>query len=272
MATLEAWFQEHTGPSVALNRIPLTGAQIINSQADADALAGRIIDGTVQIRADNVTLHDFLLRGDGSRELVRVVGARHDITIVDAEIDGRGKKNSIGIGGASYARAVTLERVEIRRVGFDAIRLMANSTYRHVYVHDLWRWNKAVEGRPYRAANPQKTDPHTDAAQAVRGGGLIDESWLDNAGIKAANATAAVFISPGAGPIDGWTIRRSYLNGGGYTVHVHAGPYGDPENIVIDRNRFGRGHRLGIYSHRDVPASSITKRGNVWADTLKPVT
>ncbi|MGY1594302.1 hypothetical protein ACI79D_20185 [Geodermatophilus sp. SYSU D00708] len=271
IVTLEDWFREHSGPTVALNSTPLTGEQVVDSQVAADALVGRIVHGTIRITVDNVTLRDFLLRGDGSRELVRIVGDRHNISIVDAEIDGQGEKNSIGIGGDSYARAVTVERVEIHRVGFDAIRLMVDSTYRHVYVHNLWRWDEAKAGRPYNGDNSQETDPHTDAMQMVRGGGLVEQCWLDNYGVGADNATSAVFISPGADSIDGWTIRQSYLNGGGYTIHVHPGPHGTPERITIEHNRFGRGHRLGIYSDGDVPAGNISKTGNVWADSLEPV-
>lgn len=276
-AILQGWFQQNTGPTVALNPTPLVGVQTVDSQAAADALAGRIIDGSIQVTADNVTLNQFLLRGDGSRELVSVIGVRANLKILDAEIDGQGQKNSIAIGGASYATPVTVERVNIHGVGFDGLRLMTGGTYRHVYIHDLWRWDDAVEGRPYNpTAVDQSTDPHTDGMQSVRGGGLIEQCWIDNQGIGADNATSAIMIKPDAGPIDGWTIRQNYLNGGGYTVHVHnenntlgsPGPNGDPTNIVIDSNRLGRGYRLGLWSSGDVPPANITRTNNVWADTL----
>lgn len=255
----------------------MVGAQVVDSQAAADALVGRIINGNIQVTGDNILLHDFLLRGDGSRELVSVVGSRINVRVVDAEIDGQGQKNSIGLAGASYATGAAVERVNIHGCGFDGLRLMTGGTYRNVYIHDMWRWNDAVEGRPYNPTAPdQTTDPHTDGMQSVRGGGLIEKCWVDNQGIGADNATSAIIIKPDAGPIDGWTIRNNYLNGGGYTVHIHnenntlggAGPNGDPTNIVIDSNRFGRGYRIGLWSSGDVPPANITRTGNVWADTL----
>lgn len=277
-AILQSWFAQHTGPT-ALNGLILTGQRPVYTQKDAEALAGYTINGSVRVLGDNIRLHNFALRGDGSTILIEIVGGRRNITIEDVSVDGGDQMTSQGIGGASYASGVTVQRVQITGVGSDAVRVMDGGVYRHLYIHDLWRWDNAQQGRAYNGKNPQTTDPHTDGAQAVRGGGLIEQSWIDNHGWGSDNATSAIFIAPNAAKIDGWTIRQNYLDGGGYAIHVHnltkvlgsPGPSGDPQNIVIADNRFGRNSRLGLFSTGDVVRSNLAITGNVWADDLTPV-
>lgn len=271
---LHDWFRRNTGPRVPIDPTALTGRMVVTTQSDADRLVGRTVQGSVVVLGNNLRLHDFVLLGDGSPILIEISGNRSGIALENMSIDGQGQMMSQGIGGSSYAKGVTVRSVEIRGVGSDAIRLSNGGVYTNLYIHSLWRWDDSSRGRPYDGARSQSTDPHTDGAQAVRGGGLVEKSWIDNQGVGAENATSAIFIAPNAGPVSGWTIRKNYLNGGGYTIHIHGAQLGTtvelPQNIVIDRNRFGRGYRLGLFSSGDVPPSNITLTDNRWADNLTP--
>ena len=284
--TLQAWFRDNCRPRVPVTDIYI-GDYAINNQADADALVGKTVKGRVRIYASGTAttkldVRDFGVQWDGvstgiaNTMLVELMNGADNVHIHHFLLDGRNGLTTSGIFGTLYSEGVLAELGEIRRMGNDGFRTHKNSVYRRLYVRSFRAWSDA-DG-PYDTNASQDLCPHSDGSQTLRSGNLIEECWIDNT--PAANGTSAVIIMSGTNEtIDGATVRRCYLNGGGYTVHIHnanvsltnPGPYGYPQNIVLADNIFGRNYRLGLWSHGDVPSDNITKSGNVWADTRLPV-
>lgn len=280
-SVLRSWFHANTGPTIPLSRTPILGLVEVYNQAQADALVGKEIRGSVAVRGNGIDFHDFKVVYDetyspreasgGPAILLNVVGVRSGCTFHDIELGGSHSIHSLCLGGASYASGLDFRRIDIHGAGQDGIRLMNDGYYQHIYVHDQWKWVTERDGE-YLPSADQRYYPHTDGAQAVRGGGLVEQCWIDNDGLNALNATSAIIINPDGEAIDGWTVQDSYLNGGGYAIHMHPAAYGMPRNVKILGNRFGRGSRFGLISAGNAdPHENLTYEGNVWADTLLPV-
>ncbi len=279
---LRSWFERYTGPSVPLNPVPLVGNQVVTTQAEADLLAGRIIEGGVSCSTNGIRLHDFVCRRTadspvfaavGNQCLIRLTGAV-SITVDHVELDGRGVKSCSGIDGDGFT-SVSVSYANIHHCGFDGLHLR-QGLYEYVYIHDMWEWDDAIEGRPYNVANSQLTDPHTDGAQTNRDTFTWRRSFTDLT--DAINMTGCFMIVPVSAPITNAVISDSYVNGGGFTFHIHnanltlgnPGPNGDP-TVTIRNVRCGRGYRLGLWAIHDVPPENLTRSNIVWADTLEPV-
>lgn len=267
LTTLRQWFVDNTGPTVTLDEAnPLSGIVSVASQTEADALVGKVIKGRIDIAsgaAGPITIKqcriDWVPGTGGSP-----VNVQQDIAVTfeDIEVDAKNDKDlTTAFGGLSYYTC-TMRRVDIH--GFnDAVRLTDNGTYENIFIHDPFRWDTAVHG-----AYDGSIHPHADGAQAVRGPNItISKSFIDM-GIHAPNHVSAVLYKTDAATIDNITTEYTYLNGGGYTCHIHEGAHGDPTNIKFLYNRFGRNYKNGLWSHQDVLSTNITKTGNVWADDL----
>lgn len=276
---LRQWFGRYTGPSVPLNPTPLVGNQVVTTQAQADLLAGRIIEGGVSCSTDGIRLHDFVCRytedsplypGNGNQCLIYLSG---DVTItVDhVELDGRQTKNCSGIDGDGFTTS-HVYHANVHDCGYDGIRLQ-NGRKRYVYIHSPWEWDDEIEGRPYNPENSQLTDPHTDGCQTSSDTFDFRRGFVELT--DADNMTGCFFIGSVARPVTDCVIADSYVDGGGYTFHLHnanltlgnPGPNGDP-TVTIHNVRCGRGYRLGLWSIADVPAENLTRSSIVWADTL----
>ena len=277
VADLRAWHSDNCKPNIPLTQY--VGNVVLTSQASADAIRGKAVLGSVTVRASNLVIEDFAIEWDGNdntRSLLDFDGSASGCTVRRFDINGKKAKTVIGIGGASYSAGHLFEFGTIRNYGFDAIRLFKNSTYRRLFVHSPFEWDSASMG-PYNSGESQLIYPHTDVAQAIRSGAVMQECWLENG--SADNATSCIMCKSDTNEqIDGFELSDSYLNGGHYTVSVHnkngtktnPGEYGHPINVRILRNIFGRGYRVGVLSH-SVPDSSIAFSGNRWADTLELV-
>ena len=287
LSTLQSWFWENCRPRVPVTNIHM-GDYLIHNQADADALVGKTVRGRVRIYASGsavtrLDIRDFGVQWDGvstglaNTRLVELMNGASNIYIHHFLLDGDNGLTTSGIYGTTYSANLLVELGEIRRVGNDGFCTHKKSVYRRLYVHAFRAWNEATDG-VYNSKDSQDFCSHSDGFQTLRSGNLVEECWIDNT--IAANGTSAMMIKSDTNEtIDGLIVRRCYLNGGGYTVHIHnangsltnPGPYGYPCNIVLTNNLFGRNYRLGLWSHGDVPSDNITKSGNVWADTRLPV-
>jgi hypothetical protein len=58
-------------------------------------------------------------------------------------------------------------------------------------------------------------------------------------------------------------IEGNYLNGGAFTVYSREKGHGDPTNVTITDNAFGRDYLFGILSED----GDLTWTDNYWADT-----
>jgi hypothetical protein len=262
LPVLQTWFTATTGPKVPLT-LSTAGLYTVGSQAAADLLVGRTVTGRVLVTASNVWLRHFKAIGDGSGDaVVELSGSLTGVVIEDFEVNGAGLLAPLaGLGGASFAR-VTARRGNIHHC-LDRVRLMEGSTYEHMYLHD------AVVNPAYVSGTASQ---HADAVQAVRGSApiTVSQSWIESTP-NGPNVTSGVIIKSDAAAINDVTIDSCYLNGGKYTVIVEAGAFGAPTDVAITNNRFGRDYTDGLWSGSGVDPASVTRTGNVWANSLNAV-
>lgn len=267
-AVLRQWFVDNTGPRVAIDTAnPINGTVTINSQADADAIKGKLIVGGIDWRASNVIAEDFEVRSIGGRCLnfsdPGTDPRGNEIRYF--KLDGGDYQRSTGLGGISYFQA-NVHHAEIVRCGDDSARWGAGGCiYEYLFIHDVREWNTTTDG-----TYSSSTDPHTDGIQCVRGSGhRLRYSWVD-LGTKSPNDTGVLLIKADSAAISDMMVESNYLNGGHYTCFVHDGGGGSTTGVTISNNRFGRNYGTGLWSFSPA-GKSVTRSGNVWADTKAAV-
>lgn len=260
---LETWFRTMTGPEIELTS-STTGLYTVATQADADNLVGRQVDGRVLITGSNVRLRNFKVVGDGTgNACLEISGNLSGIEIHHFEVDGGGLLTPLaGLGGSSFAN-VTVHHGKIYNC-LDRVRLFEGSTYQYMYLHD------PVVNPNYI---PGTSTQHADAVQVVRGGEPISlsRSWLTSVP-PGGNVTSCVIVKSDAAAVSDVTVDSCYLNGGHYTVIVEEGAFGVPTDIAFTNNRFGRDYGDGVWSGAGVDPADVVRTGNIWADTQLPVT
>lgn len=262
VSTLRSWFVANTGPRVALSTTT-NGLYTVTNQTTANALSGRTVNGRVLVTASNVTLQDFKVVGDGSGAAnIELSGSLTNVTIRYAEVNGAGLLTPLAcLGGSSFARG-TFSNLKLHDC-LDRVRLMEGSSYTNIFAY-------APVVNPNYV--PGTSSQHADAAQAVRAASPISiaKSWLESAPMGP-NVTSSVIVKTDSAAISGVTVDRSYLNGGKYSAIVEAGAFGAPTGVSFTNNRFGHGYGDGLWSGAGVTPATVTRTGNVWADTLAPV-
>lgn len=280
IGTLRGWFIKHTGPTVRLSDIH-NGDVTITSQAMADDLVGVMVNGRVMIDEEDIEISDFGVQWNGvgtGANLLQVLNGVGGTHIHDFVLDGKYGNISYGLGGTAYSEGLVVERGEIKHMGGDAIRTHKNSTYRHMYCHSFRNWDEAVDG-PFNWDGDQAFFPHPDVIQTVRSGNVVEECYFD-IGDSSTSTSCCIVKSDADEQIDGFTLRRSYVNGGGIVGYIDnqnsnidsPGANGQPINIVFEDLIVGRGHREDrVFRHDEVPSTSITINNVVYADTRQPV-
>lgn len=89
------------------------------------------------------------------------------------------------------------------------------------------------------------------------------------------HATAVGTYSDGSPHyVDGYILEENWINGGGYMVYLRAKSGGLVKNCKVIGNKFGRDFKLGLLARNASDGGVMTNNefgGNVWEDTLEPV-
>ena len=208
---------------------------------DGTVLEDVVVQGTLTIRADDVTLRNVRVNAD-SYYGVLVHGA--NTLIQRASVVGTNLEVMAGI--AVNSGDARIRRTEVRGVE-DGIRLSDNSRVRRSLIHDLrgddsshFDGVTADGSTGWRIVHNTILNPHTQTAAVWVG----DERYDDSEGV----------------------LRDNYLAGGGYTIY--AGP-GIGKGIRVLDNRFStryfpRSGHWGVSSSWE--STGNTWSGNRWAD------
>lgn len=207
--------------------------------------------GPITVNADNVTLRNFILDGDGSLYTLNVLPGSTGFTAEHGEIfDGRstvvydqGTNNTFRYlyvhesGGDAFkchGPGVLLEYNFIEKLGTapgahaDGVQnpaSVANQTYRYNNCYIPARGAPNYPGSPYTA----------------------NACWIGNPGSSYPNLL----------------MENNWLNGGAYTVYCSTG-------MIVRDNLFGRDYRFGPMAG-NVGDSCTEFSGNLWEDTLEVI-
>jgi len=222
--------------------IVLRPSASINATVDGQTYENLLVSGTVNIRANNVTLRNVKVVTTGTYPISITSGA--NVRVEYVEVDA-GPNSSIGIYIRSAATNPTVSYADIHG-GSDGIRIGADgTTIQHSYVHDLDR----------------VPDGHHDSLQ-IRSGDDVTVRHNTLQAYKAStndpmNASIQIgSLSSGHDPISNFRVLDNYMDGGNHTYN--GGGASDTDSVVVAGNRFGPHFR---YS----PAGNIYN--TQWANT-----
>jgi hypothetical protein len=223
-----------------------------------------IVDGIVEVRANDVTVRNVRITND--REfvqwgVVQEVGYS-GLVVEDSEIFGNADSpEQFASGVSNHGGMITVRRVEIHTIT-DGI----------VASHGLIEDNYLHSPRYF-------PEDHTDMVQANGGPeGDLSLEIRHNTIINTEDQTGAISLFDNFREVQNVLIEDNLLAGGGYTFYggglVAEGA--DPANIVVRGNTFSRqvwpnsGH-WGPVAYFDENAPGNVWDGNVWEDDGSPV-
>lgn len=201
------------------------------------------ITGGVNVKADNVTIRNFKLKGTSYFGIRADFGAKN-LVIEDGEIT---DAQSAGVYGSNF----TARRLNIHNMGNDAYKPFRNVVIEAGYAHHLG----------------YISDSHADGVQMVVGGKVVarGNNFDMNVYTQPGFHNSQVFIiQPQNGPIDDVLIEKNWINGGGTSIQLRDKGNGPPTNVRILNNYFGRDYRFGPWI---VQGSTNVRMCNVWEDT-----
>lgn len=269
------WYANNTGPRYPIDRDnPIVGEVSLSTQADADALAGKLIQGHIIFTASNITLTDFALEVDGAAFPITWTSGVTGVRVMFYEIDGLYDLDTTrGIGGSTFTSSapgaqLTAMFGRLHRLT-DGLHATGGSLLRYNWIYDPIIWPRDV-GTEY----DPNVDPHCDGIQCTGGSNLeISRNMIDYVASwpNSSNIISCLILNPATQAIDNVTIAENYLEGGNYTIHSitpSGGSYGAPTNVTLDSNLFGGGYVSGLLSYENTPTFTGE---NLWADTLTPI-
>jgi hypothetical protein len=203
------------------------------------------IEGPLIIRADDVTVRNFVIDGQGSPYGVRCSFGNKGILLQDGEVL---NVSSSGIFGSGF----TARRLNVHESGGDAFKTSSGSTVEYCWVHHLG----TAEGA------------HADGNQSRDGESLVFRGNFFDMPIDIGapyKSNACLIIQTGLGPIDDVLIEENWLTGGNFTLYItdKGAGHGPPTNVRVLNNRFGREFRYGVLDM----FGYVHIEGNRWDDT-----
>lgn len=256
------------GPKTAL-----TPSGSITVTTDGAVIEGLDISGTIDVKANNVTVRNVRARGYASTNVIRLHPGFHHLLVEDAEVVALASptdptKGPVGAIGGNGAKHMTVRRTEVSGYA-DGIKL-ENGTPEDPSIYEL---NYVHMSKPAGSAK------HLDGMQGSMDSYVTVRHNVIDADIgKGGNA--AVFMQAWNGAkcehIYSNTVHGNYLRGGNYTVYLEGGKDqcgGDTGQWVHDYrltdNVFEGGYRYGHVRFGNKAETTIS--GNVDQDG-QPVT
>lgn len=229
-----------TGVPKGVTLTPMGGTTVNTANT---VIEGKLINGTINVAANNVTIRKCKLEGKGDPYAIRVQSG--NVTVEDCEICGQWTTAILAFDNW------TMRRCNVWGLPADGVKIGDNSTLEACYFHDF----------------DMASGEHADCGQIQNGvrNVVIRGNNLSSAG-NGKLGNAALFMAPDLGPSsDGPVlIENNLLGGGNYTLYCVDGNNGQYfiKNITIRGNRFKRDARYGATNvNVDVAWS-----GNVWHD------
>ncbi len=208
----------NTGVPAGITLTPSGGLTITTAGTVID---GKDIAGTVQIRANNVTIRNSRITGSGYH-IVTVDDGFTGARLENVEINGKGTSGtagSNGLYGSATVIAANIHGVE------NGVVPSSGSVIRDSWIHNL----------------KSGGDPHYDGIQidGDRSNILLEHNLVD---MRELGSTATVMIDNYFGPVDNVTVNNNRLLGGGWTVYVDGRFNSSPiTRVTYSNNRIGYG-------------------------------
>lgn len=231
----------NTGPTDDSNLKEIKGSTITE---DGTTLENVRITGTVTIKANNVTLRNFILDANDGH---------YGINASNGSTGGRFERGEL-INAKSaliYGTGFTATGLNIHESGGDGVKVQGEggpTVVEKSWIHHIGKSEGA----------------HADGNQSI---GVDDVVFRYNnfdmpiTAPEPYKQNALFMLQSKNGPVSNFVIDNNWLNGGGWSLYVPAG-----QTIHITNNKFGRDFRFGVLN-----GEPATFTGNVWEDDGKPV-
>jgi hypothetical protein len=232
----------NTGPTDAKILKEISGTTITK---EGTVLENVHIKGSVVIKANNVTLRNFILDANGGHYGIQANFGHTGGKFEHGEI--------INVNSAAiYGTGFTATALNIHESGADGLKIQGKggpTVVEKSWIHHIGKNEGA----------------HADGNQSVGVDNVIFRYNHFDLPITtpAPYKQNACFILQDKGtPVTNFTIENNWLNGGGWCMYFPQ----NSESIKVLNNKFGRDFRFGIMSGRP---GEFT--GNIWEDNGEPV-
>ncbi|WP_248961942.1 right-handed parallel beta-helix repeat-containing protein [Sphaerisporangium perillae] len=215
------------------------------------------VHGKLNIKADNVTVRNVRVIGEGDWSIIQAEGASGAV-IENCEISGDGVvKAQWGVlnqGGDITVRRANIHTVS-NSVGTD------HGLIEDSYMHDFKEYPGDHVTGPQINGSPQK-----GLSLTIRHNTILNQI----------SQTSAISIYQDFSRAHDVLIERNLLGGGGYTLYGGQGKFGTPTDIrvignVFTRRLFPKGGFWGPVTYFDAKGKGNRFEGNVWEGTGEPV-
>lgn len=234
----------NTGPKNKAALKPINGMTVIQ---DSTVLENVAITGMVTIKANNVTIRNFLLDAKEAHYGIRATNGNTGLRFEDGEIINFASAGILGNGFTATA-------LNIHESGGDGVKVQGAggpSLVERCWIHHLGK----------------KEGAHADGNQTIGGQDItFRHNFIDMPADPPPpyKANANFILQTKTGPISNFLAESNWLNGGGWTIYA---PTKNGTNIRFINNKFGRDYKYGIITGKE----HITFTGNVWEDTGEPI-
>ncbi len=249
-------YLDMTGPRVPLTKYPSIQAISINSQADADKLAGKIVPVNVRIKANNITLRDVKIVTNAAFSL-EVMNGITGFTLEYSEVD------CTQIGGtnaAVYGGTYNTIRYNYIHGQCDGVKIASNTVYEYNLIEIQRVGDKHFDAMQLNGNSPGENITirynYVSGPNQPTGGG----------------ANSAVFFDTRYGGYYYSIVENNYLEGGTYTASTVGSDASKPG--LLRNNRFGPRElaQYGWYRSADAPNNIVEVYGNVLDSNGTPLT
>ncbi len=211
-----------------------------------------IIDGTLTIAADNVTIRNCIIRNFDNWGILSNNADNTRVEYCDIDGSGSTRTSGLGIGGGTNSAIIGCD-ISGMVIG---IQLFGRAEVKDNFIHDL----------ADTSSNPD--DRHFDGITVFGGqnGSVIEHNTISMP--TGSGGTAAVFIKTEFGSIDNVQVRNNLMTGDpSYTVYVESTTR-PITNVTVENNYVER----GIYGYFNVVNSTPIIRNNVqWDNQKNPI-
>ncbi len=236
---------DNTGPTDPDNLV--SSGSIVITQNGA-IVENKYVNGTIYVKADNVTIRNFVVNGNGAAYGIRCDYGYQGTLIEDGELR---ECAAAGI----YGQGFTARRLEIHEMGADGLKCRGDNLVEACWIHNLGMAPGA----------------HADGNQTRSGSNItLRGNFFDmpkNVG-GPYKSNAASINQAEVSDISNLVMEGNWLNGGNYTVYFEAEPQQGNKtvNCKLINNRFGRDYKYGVLRVFG-NVQNLEVYGNVWDDT-----
>jgi len=251
-----------TWPTLDTSGVP-RGRKLKPSGPITVSKPGAVIDGLlvrteINVVASNVTIRNTHLVGAGQWGIIQRKGAS-GLRVENSEINGDGR-TKVQYGIVNQGGMITVRKTQV-----------------HTVSNGINTDHGLIEDNVIRQLKEFPKD-HVTGVQSNSGPAPgLSLVVRHNVILNPVSQTSAISIYQDFGRAHDVTIEANYLAGGGYALYGGKGRFGPSSNIKVVRNVFSRsvfkkGGFFGPVTAFEARGRGNLWRGNIWAETGKPVT